>query len=71
MFVGFYSLGPRRSNFQILAVQVTDSPYVIHSENILYRSAFEDFSGNNDFLKFIHSKGNLDIKKRRIRKYGL
>ena len=66
MFVGFYSLGPRRSNFQILAVQITDSPYVIHSENILYRNAFEDFSGNKDFLKFIHSKGNLDIKKRRI-----
>lgn len=66
MFVGFYSLGPRKSPFQILAVQVTDSPYVIHSENILYRSAFEDFKGDVDFLKFVHSKGTLDIKKRRI-----
>lgn len=66
MYVGFYSLGPRKSPFQILAVQITDSPYVIHSENILYRNAFEDFSGETKFLKFVHSKGNLDIKKRRI-----
>ncbi|MEM3209517.1 MAG: phosphoenolpyruvate carboxykinase (GTP) [Saccharolobus sp.] len=66
MYVGLYSLGPRNSQFQILAVQITDSPYVIHSENILYRSGFDDFKGNKDFLKFIHSKGQLDIKKRRI-----
>jgi len=66
MFIGFYSLGPRNSPFQILALQVTDSPYVIHSENMLYRSAFEDFSSDMRFLKFIHSKGELDIKKRRI-----
>ncbi|AOL17149.1 phosphoenolpyruvate carboxykinase [Sulfolobus sp. A20] len=66
MYVGFYSLGPRNSRFQILAVQITDSPYVIHSENILYRNAFEDFSNNKPFLKFIHSKGELNIKKRRI-----
>lgn len=66
MYVGFYSLGPRKSPFQILAVQVTDSPYVIHSENILYRDAFHDFTGNKQFLKFVHSKGELDIKKRRI-----
>ncbi|WP_338602618.1 phosphoenolpyruvate carboxykinase (GTP) [Sulfolobus tengchongensis] len=66
MYVGFYSLGPRNSPFQLLALQITDSPYVIHSENILYRNAFEDFAGNKPFLKFVHSKGELDIKKRRI-----
>ncbi|QXJ31799.1 phosphoenolpyruvate carboxykinase (GTP) [Saccharolobus shibatae] len=66
MYVGFYSLGPRNSPFQILAVQVTDSPYVIHSENILYRNAFEDFNNNKQFLRFVHSKGELDIRKRRI-----
>lgn len=66
MYIGFYSLGPRRSPFQILAVQITDSPYVIHSENILYRTAFDDFVGETRFLKFVHSKGTLDIKKRRI-----
>ncbi|ARM75547.1 phosphoenolpyruvate carboxykinase (GTP) [Acidianus manzaensis] len=66
MYIGFFSLGPRNSPFQILAVQITDSPYVLHSENILYRNAFEDFYKNSSFLKFIHSKGNLDIKNRRI-----
>ncbi|BAB66087.1 phosphoenolpyruvate carboxykinase [Sulfurisphaera tokodaii str. 7] len=66
MYVGFYSLGPKNSIFQHLAIQISDSPYVIHSENILYRLDFDDFKGNKQFLKFVHSKGELDIKKRRI-----
>ncbi|EHP68105.1 phosphoenolpyruvate carboxykinase (GTP) [Metallosphaera yellowstonensis MK1] len=69
MFVGFYALGPKSSPFQILAIQVTDSPYVIHSENILYRSAYDEFvkvGGNVEFLRFVHSKGTGDVKKRRI-----
>jgi len=67
MFVGFYSLGPRGSDFQVLAVQVTDSPYVIHTENVLYRGAYWDFvDGKGDFLRFVHSKGSMDPKRRRI-----
>ncbi|QIW23887.1 phosphoenolpyruvate carboxykinase (GTP) [Sulfolobus sp. S-194] len=66
MYVGFYSLGPKNSIFQHLAIQISDSPYVIHSENILYRLDFDDFKGNKQFLKFVHSKGELDIRKRRI-----
>ncbi|NON61909.1 phosphoenolpyruvate carboxykinase domain-containing protein, partial [Acidianus sp. RZ1] len=66
MFVGFYSLGPSGSPRRFLAVQISDSPYVIHSENILYRMSFSDFKGNIPFFKFVHSKGELDIKKRRI-----
>ncbi|AWS00711.1 phosphoenolpyruvate carboxykinase (GTP) [Metallosphaera hakonensis] len=66
MFVGFYSLGPVSSKHRILAIQVTDSAYVIHSENMLYRHAFKEFQGDRDFLKFIHSVGTRDIKKRRI-----
>ncbi|QKQ99124.1 phosphoenolpyruvate carboxykinase (GTP) [Metallosphaera tengchongensis] len=66
MYVGLYSLGPVGSPAQILAVQITDSPYVIHSENILYRNAYREFEGDKDFLKFIHSKGSQDVKKRRI-----
>ncbi|AKV75354.1 MULTISPECIES: phosphoenolpyruvate carboxykinase (GTP) [Metallosphaera] len=66
MFVGFYSLGPVNSKHRILAVQVTDSAYVIHSELMLYRSAFKEFRGNVNFLRFVHSKGTQDIKKRRI-----
>ena len=37
MFVCFFCLGPIDSDFSILAVQITDSSYVAHSEDILYR----------------------------------
>ncbi|MFP3237519.1 MAG: phosphoenolpyruvate carboxykinase, partial [Vulcanisaeta sp.] len=43
MLVGFYSLGPKGSPFSILAVQITDSYYVMHNENILYRPAYDEF----------------------------
>ncbi len=76
MLVGLYSLGPKKSPFQVLAVQVTDSYYVLHSENILYRGAYDEFvrlGEDASFLKFIHSQGVLDehggsknIDKRRI-----
>jgi phosphoenolpyruvate carboxykinase (GTP) len=76
MLVGFYSLGPKGSPFSILAVQVTDSYYVMHSENILYRPAYDEFVRQGErvrFLRFIHSQGELNemgqsrnIKQRRI-----
>ena len=76
MLVGFYSLGPKASPFSVLAVQVTDSYYVMHSENILYRQAYDEFIRQGKearFLKFIHSQGELNeikqsrnIKQRRI-----
>ncbi len=34
MFIGFYLFGPRKSPFTMHAVQVTDSAYVAHNENI-------------------------------------
>ncbi|ADN50134.1 phosphoenolpyruvate carboxykinase (GTP) [Vulcanisaeta distributa] len=76
MLVGFYSLGPKGSPFSILAVQITDSYYVMHNENILYRTAYDEFVRQGErarFLKFIHSQGELNemkqsknIKQRRI-----
>ncbi|WP_069807934.1 phosphoenolpyruvate carboxykinase (GTP) [Vulcanisaeta thermophila] len=76
MLVGFYSLGPKGSPFSILAVQITDSYYVMHNENILYRPAYDEFVKQGErarFLKFIHSQGELNemkqsknIKLRRI-----
>ncbi|MGC9116107.1 MAG: phosphoenolpyruvate carboxykinase (GTP) [Conexivisphaera sp.] len=62
MLVGFYSLGPKGSPFSILAVQITDSYYVMHSENILYRPAYDEFVrlGSGRFLRFVHSQGELD-----------
>jgi len=76
MLVGFYSLGPKGSPFSILAVQITDSYYVMHNENILYRLAYDEFVRQGEgvrFLKFVHSQGELNemkqsknIKQRRI-----
>ncbi|MFH1316656.1 MAG: phosphoenolpyruvate carboxykinase (GTP) [Candidatus Woesearchaeota archaeon] len=75
MLVLFFCLGPVDSKFSIAALQITDSYYVGHSEDILYRPGYEMFkklNGSEDFFHFIHSAGRLvnnvcaDIDKRRI-----
>ena len=76
MFVAFYCLGPTNSEFSISCVQITDSPYVVHSENILYRSGYEQFKqlgDSPDFFRFIHTQGrtdengcSVDVDKRRV-----
>jgi len=75
MLVRFFSLGPNNSVFSLKALQITDSAYVAHSEDILYRPAYEEFkklNGSPDFFFFLHSAGRLengvsvDIDKRRI-----
>lgn len=75
MLVKFFSLGPANSIFSLKALQITDSAYVAHSEDILYRQGYEEFKrldGSNDFFFFLHSAGRLengvsiDIDKRRI-----
>lgn len=76
MYVRFFCLGPVNSLFSILAMQLTDSPYVAHSEDILYRPGYEEFrklGDSNDFFRIIHSEGAVDeqytsinIDKRRI-----
>ena len=66
MIVKFYSLGPTNSRFSLCAMQVTDSPYVAHSEDLLYRQGYEQFrllNGGKDFFTFIHSAGELDERK--------
>lgn len=75
MLVRFFSLGPTNSTFSLKALQITDSAYVAHSEDLLYRPGYEEFKrfvGSNDFFFFLHSAGRLkngvsaDIDKRRI-----
>ena len=75
MLVCFFSLGPINSVFSIPALQITDSAYVAHSEDLLYRSNYEGFkalNGSNQFFYFLHSAGRLernisvDIDKRRV-----
>jgi phosphoenolpyruvate carboxykinase (GTP) len=63
MIVRFVSLGPADSTFTILGLQCTDSWYVAHSENLLYRSGYEQFlkaGPKSDFLRVLHSAGKLD-----------
>lgn len=75
MYIGFYCFGPRGSPFTLLGVQVTDSAYVIHSENILYRVCYEEFTRSDsiEYMRFLHSSGERDengwsknVSKRRI-----
>jgi phosphoenolpyruvate carboxykinase (GTP) len=63
MIVRFISLGPTNSVFTILGLQCTDSWYVAHSEDLLYRSGYTEFvkaGAKSDFLRVIHSAGKLN-----------
>ena len=75
MYVCFYCLGPTDSDFSIPAVQITDSCYVAHSEDILYRSGYGQFKNLGDsekFFRFLHTAGTLennvskDVYNRRV-----
>lgn len=80
LYVNFFSLGPIGSEFTIPCVQLTDSSYVAHSEDLLYRPGYAEFIrfGNKArFFKFVHSQGDLmqiekwlrvskNVEKRRI-----
>ncbi len=67
---------PTMSPFSIGCAQLTDSFYVGHSEDILYRRGYEHFmqmQDKEDFFFFVHSAGELDdrgcvvnVKDRRI-----
>ncbi|MBN2242404.1 MAG: phosphoenolpyruvate carboxykinase (GTP) [Acidobacteria bacterium] len=63
--VQFFCEGPAQSVFSVPCVQITDSFYVAHSENILYRPGYNHFlqmkaNEKKQFFRFIHSAGRLD-----------
>ncbi len=74
--VKLYCECPTMSPFSIGCAQLTDSFYVAHSEDILYRRGYEHFAhmeDKDDFFFFVHSAGELDdrgcvvnVKDRRI-----
>jgi len=75
MLVCFFCLGPAGSVFSVLGVQITDSFYVAHSDDLLYRSGFEQFKAlvdSEEFFRVLHSAGELkngvsaQVDKRRI-----
>ena len=63
MLVRFFCLGPVNSEFGIPCLQITDSAYVIHSEDLLYRRGYEAFRAlpaGGEFFKFRHATGEVD-----------
>ncbi len=63
MIVRFLSLGPTNSAFSIPCVQCTDSWYVAHSEDLLYRPAYEMFTAKvagQELFCILHSAGKMD-----------
>jgi phosphoenolpyruvate carboxykinase (GTP) len=63
MWVRFFCLGPVRSPFTVLACQVTDSTYVCHNLDLLYRQGYEEFRRQGRdarFFKVLHSQGELE-----------
>lgn len=71
MLVLVSCLGPVGSKFSIVGVQITDSPYVVDNERLLYRRGYEEMvkqseEGDMRFFKFVHSSGSLDKSGRRI-----
>jgi len=66
LYIRFFCLGPTNSEFAIPCVQLTDSAYVAHSEDLLYRWGYEEFKRQGSsarFFKFVHSAGELNERK--------
>jgi phosphoenolpyruvate carboxykinase (GTP) len=75
MVVRFFCLGPLDSPFSIPIVQITDSFYVAHSEDLLYRRGYDYFRrlpDDKEIFWMLHSSGKLmhsvsiDWKKRGV-----
>jgi phosphoenolpyruvate carboxykinase (GTP) len=76
MILRFLSLGPAGSVFSVPCVQATDSWYVAHNEDLLYRIAYEQFckiEKDKNVFCFLHSAGELsedmisvDVENKRI-----
>jgi phosphoenolpyruvate carboxykinase (GTP) len=76
MILRFLSLGPAGSVFSVPCVQATDSWYVAHNEDLLYRTAYEQFckiEKDKNVFCFLHSAGavsedmiSVDVKNKRI-----
>ncbi len=63
MIVRFLSLGPTDSIFSIPCVECTDSWYVSHSLDLLYRPGYEQFKrigDSPDFFAILHSAGKMN-----------
>lgn len=65
MLVRFFCLGPVNTEFAIPCLQITDSAYVLHSEDLLYRRGYEEFRrlpDGTEFFKYRHATGEVDAR---------
>jgi phosphoenolpyruvate carboxykinase (GTP) len=63
MLVRFFCLGPTGTQFAIPCLQITDSAYVMHSEDLLYRRGYQEFKSlaqGAEFFKYRHATGEVD-----------
>ena len=66
MLVRFFCLGPPNTVYAIPCLQITDSAYVAHSEDLLYRRGYEEFKRQSrehehfEFFKYRHCTGEVD-----------
>jgi phosphoenolpyruvate carboxykinase (GTP) len=63
MLVRFFCLGPVNTEFSIPCLQITDSAYVCHSEDLLYRRGYEalkSLPAGGEFFKYRHATGEVD-----------
>ncbi len=63
MIVRFLTLGPANSVFSIPCMECTDSWYVAHSVDLLYREGYQMFlnlDDNAEIFKTLHSSGEVD-----------